>query len=72
MKLGMRCKLIEPPSGSNRTGENYQASVWGFIVLARDEYMGRNSNEPVTFLSKDGDIEMDCHVTDFRVNPDTV
>jgi hypothetical protein len=50
-----KCKA---PHGSNRAGDHYQALVRGPIVLARDENMDRNYNEPVTLLSKDGYIDL--------------
>jgi uncharacterized protein len=56
--LDMRCRIIQAPHGSNRAGDNFQALVRGPIVLARDENMDPDYSKPVTFLSKDGYIDI--------------
>jgi len=41
------CHLIDAPHGSNRAGDNFAAVKYGPIVLARDENIDRNYNQPV-------------------------
>lgn len=43
----MKCRLIDAPKGSNRAGDHFQAVIWGPIVLARDENIDPNYNQPV-------------------------
>ena len=57
LSLDMRCRVINSLPGSNRAGDNFQAVVRGPIVLARDENMDKNFNQPVTIQSKDGYVE---------------
>jgi hypothetical protein len=52
--LDMRCRVVDAPHGSDRAGDNYQALVRGPIVLARDENIDTNYNQPVTFITKNG------------------
>ena len=47
LTLDMRCKLIDAPHGSNPAGWNYQAVIYGPIVLARDENIDADYNKPV-------------------------
>ena len=54
LQLDMRCRIIDAPRGSNRAGDNFQALVYGPIVLARDENIDEHYNDPVSVLSKDG------------------
>jgi DUF1680 family protein len=56
--LDMRCRIIQAPHGSNRAGDNFQALIRGPVVLARDENMDPDYNKPITFLSKDGYIDI--------------
>lgn len=43
----MECHLIDAPHGSNREGDNFNALKYGPIVLARDENIDKNYNEPI-------------------------
>lgn len=43
----MRCRLIDAPHGSNPDAWNYQAVVYGPMVLARDENIDADYNKPV-------------------------
>lgn len=52
----MRCRVIDAPRGSNRAGDHYQAVIRGPIVLARDENMDENYNQPVLLQSENGYI----------------
>jgi len=54
VKLDMRCKVLNAPKGSNRQGDNYQALTVGPIVLARDENIDSNYNQPVKIISGNG------------------
>ncbi len=58
MKLDMRCRLIQAPSGSNPAGDHYQALIRGPIVLARDENIDSNYNKPVSISSKNGYVDI--------------
>lgn len=40
-------RVLAAPKGSNREGDNFQAIVWGPIVLARDENIDPEYNHPV-------------------------
>lgn len=44
----MKARVLNAPHGSNPDGYNFQAVVWGPIVLARDENTDPNYNQPVT------------------------
>jgi hypothetical protein len=57
LTLDMRCRLLDAPHGSNRAGDHFQALVRGPVVLARDENMDPNYNQPVTIIAKDGYVE---------------
>ena len=43
-----RARRLMAPHGANRAGDNYQAVIWGPIVLARDENTDPAYAEPVT------------------------
>ena len=58
LSLDMRCRIIDSPRGSNRAGDNFQAVVTGPVVLARDENMDANFNQPVTIISKEGYVNV--------------
>ncbi len=58
LRLDMRCKVIKAPHGSNRKGDNFKALIRGPIVLARDENIDKNYNQPVTIISKDGYVDV--------------
>lgn len=58
LSLDMRCKVIEAPHGSNRKGDNFKALVRGPVVLARDENIDENYNQPVTIISKYGFVDV--------------
>lgn len=58
LNLDMRCRIIDAPHGSNRTGDNFKALVRGTIVLVRDENIDENYNQPVTIISKDGYVDV--------------
>ena len=47
LTFDMRCRLLDAPRGSNRAGDSFQALVWGPIVLARDENIDPDYDEPV-------------------------
>lgn len=57
LTLDMRCRVLDAPRGSNRAGDNFQAVVYGPIVLARDENMDSHYHEPVKFHIENGYIE---------------
>lgn len=56
LSLDMRCRVIDAPHGSNRAGDNFQAVVYGPVVLARDENMDSNYNEAVILQAEEGYI----------------
>jgi DUF1680 family protein len=56
--LDMRCRVIDAPRGSNRSGDNFQALVRGPVVLARDENIDADFNKPVNLISKDGYVDV--------------
>ncbi|MDD3308680.1 MAG: glycoside hydrolase family 127 protein, partial [Dysgonamonadaceae bacterium] len=56
--MDMRCKVINAPRGSNRGGDNFQAVVYGPMVLARDENIDINYNTPVTLQAENGYIDV--------------
>ncbi|MCK9404418.1 MAG: glycoside hydrolase family 127 protein [Chitinophagaceae bacterium] len=58
LSLDMRCKVVVSPLGSNRKGDNFIALIRGPIVLARDENIDENYNQPVTIISKDGFVDV--------------
>lgn len=47
----MSGRIMDAPKGSNRKGDNYQAVMWGPVVLARDENMDPNYNQSVKIKS---------------------
>ncbi|MCD9021485.1 beta-L-arabinofuranosidase domain-containing protein [Cohnella silvisoli] len=51
LELDMRCRLMDAPIGSNRLGDDFQALVYGPIVLTRDIRFGENINEVVSIIS---------------------
>ena len=57
LTLDMRCRVLEAPNGSNHAGDNFQAVIYGPIVLARDENIESNYNEPVKLQTENGYIE---------------
>ena len=57
LSLDMRCRVIDAPCGSNRAGDNFQAVVYGPIVLSRDENIESNYNEPVRLQAENGYIQ---------------
>jgi DUF1680 family protein len=54
--LDMRCRVLDAPRGSNRAGDNFQAVVYGPIVLARDENMDSDYHKPVKLQTQNGYI----------------
>lgn len=54
LTLDMRCRVLDAPYGSNRAGDNFQAVIYGPVVLARDENIERNYNEPVNLATEEG------------------
>lgn len=56
--LDMRCQVLNAPKGSNRKGDHFQALVRGPVVLARDENIDPDFDRPVTFISKDGYVDI--------------
>lgn len=51
LAFDMRCRLLDAPRGSNRAGGSFQALVWGPIVLARDENIDPDYDEPVRVVA---------------------
>lgn len=51
LAFDMRCRLLDAPRGSNRDGDSFQALVWGPIVLARDENIDPDYDEPVRVVA---------------------
>ncbi|MHB9143276.1 MAG: hypothetical protein ACYC25_15505, partial [Paludibacter sp.] len=58
LQLDMRCRIVDAPHGSNRAGDNFQALVRGPVVLARDENIDEQYNEPVFVVSNDGYVDI--------------
>ena len=52
----MTCRVIDAPHGSNPKGKDFQAVIWGPIVLARDEKIDANFNLPVTIEAEEDGI----------------
>ena len=44
----MTCRVMDAPHGSNPKGRDFQAVIWGPIVLARDEKIDAEYDQPVT------------------------
>ncbi|NLE41654.1 MAG: glycoside hydrolase family 127 protein [Lentisphaerae bacterium] len=57
--LDMRCRLVDAPHGSDRAGDNFQALIRGPIVLARDENIDPAYDQPVSFVAKDGFVQIE-------------
>ncbi|MEE1419165.1 beta-L-arabinofuranosidase domain-containing protein [Alistipes ihumii] len=51
LAFDMRCRLLDASRGSNRAGDSFQALVWGPIVLARDENIDPDYDEPVRVVA---------------------
>lgn len=51
LAFDMKARLIDAPKGSNRAGDNFQAVVWGPIVLSRDENIDPDYNKPVQVVA---------------------
>ena len=51
LTFDMKCRLIDAPKGSNRDGDNFQAVIYGPIVLARDENTDAAYNKPVQVIA---------------------
>ena len=51
LAFDMRCRLLDAPRDSNRAGDSFQALVWGPIVLARDENIDPDYDEPVRVVA---------------------
>lgn len=59
LDIPLECRLIDAPHGSNRAGDNFQALIYGPIVLARDENIDKNYNEPVQIKAdKEGIVKL--------------
>lgn len=56
LSLDMRCRVIDAPHGSNRAGDNFQAVVYGPVVLARDENIESTYNDAVMLQAESGYI----------------
>jgi DUF1680 family protein len=55
----MKCRMIDSPHGTNRAGDNMQAVIWGPIVLARDENIDKDYNQPAVIKAdKDGLVKV--------------
>ncbi len=57
LTFDMRCRVVDAPRGSNRAGDNFQAVIRGPVVLARDQGLDPNFNQPVSLKSENGFIE---------------
>lgn len=55
LTFDMRCQLIDAPRGSNPDSWNYQALIYGPIVLARDENIDADYNKPVQIKANAND-----------------
>lgn len=51
LTFDMRCRLIDAPHGSNPDAWNYQAVIYGPMVLARDENIDADYNKPVQVVA---------------------
>lgn len=56
LNFEMLCRLINAPKGSNRSGDNYQAVIYGPIVLARDEKVDSEYNQPIQVIADESGI----------------
>jgi DUF1680 family protein len=54
LQLDLRCRVLNAPHGSDRAGDHFQALIRGPVVLARDEAIDRDYNQPVRILAKNG------------------
>ena len=54
LTLDMVCRVVAAPRGVNREADNKQALIWGPMVLARDENIDPEYDQPVSLVSKDG------------------
>ena len=52
----MTCHAVDAPHGSNPKGNDFQAVIWGPIVLARDEKTDANYNQPVTIKANKNNV----------------
>lgn len=52
----MTCRVINAPLGSNRAGDNFQAVVRGPIVLARDENIDPDFDQPVAIQADENGV----------------
>jgi len=58
LTMDMRCRVIDAPKGSNRGGDNFQAVVYGPMVLARDENIDSKYSDPVVLQADNGYIDV--------------
>ena len=56
MDFDMTCRVINAPLGSNRAGDNFQAVIRGPIVLARDENIDPNFDQPVAIQADENGV----------------
>ncbi|MDR2038049.1 MAG: glycoside hydrolase family 127 protein [Bacteroidales bacterium] len=56
IEFEMKCRVVDAPRGSNRKGDNFQAIIWGPIVLARDENIDPGYNKPVRIKAGEQNI----------------
>ena len=47
----MRARLLDAPEGSNPAGRDFQAVIYGPIVLARDERTDESYNRPIQVVA---------------------
>jgi DUF1680 family protein len=59
--LDMRCRVVRAKSGSTAGSDQFQALVRGPIVLARDENIDPQFNQPVDIVSSGGFVEVKAH-----------
>ena len=59
LTFDMRCRLIDAPHGSNPDAWNYQAVIYGPMVLARDENIDADYNKPVQVVADaNGEVKL--------------
>jgi len=51
INFDMKARLIDAPHGINRAGDNFQALIWGPIVLSHDEKIDAKYDQPVNIIA---------------------
>ena len=57
LDLDLRTRVLDAPRGSDRAGDYFRAAVRGPVVLARDENLDPQFDQPVDLISRDGYID---------------